>query len=66
MRHAMMLSGLLLCVPIIAVAQQTNGRLKVARADELPRHSYPFSKTVVALFEDSAQCAALAHRFEQV
>ena len=61
MRHAMMVLALLLSLPLTAAAQQA-GRIKVERAVELPRHSYPVSTTVTAMFQDDQQFAALAQQ----
>ncbi len=65
MRHTVMVSALLLCVPVTGAAQHSvapSGRIKVERADQLPRHSYPISTTAMALFQDDQQFAALAQQ----
>ena len=61
MRRTIMTTVLMLCVQLSAAAQQT-GRIKVERAVELPRHSYPVSTTVTAMFQDDQQFAALAQQ----
>ena len=61
MRNMTMLPGLLLCVAINAAAQQS-GRIKVERAVDLPRHFYPVSTTVTAMFQEDQQFAALAQQ----
>ena len=40
----------------------TPARVRVERADQLPRHLYPIETTAMALFQDDAQFAALAKR----
>jgi hypothetical protein len=41
-----------------------SARIKVQRADQLPRHLYPIESTAMALFTNEAQFAAVAKRLE--
>ena len=52
--------------PRVASAQNPApaARIKVERADELPRHVYPIDTTATALFQDVSRFAALAQRLE--
>ena len=54
------------CAPRVASAQNPApaARIKVERADQLPRHVYPVGSTAMALFQEEAQFAALAQRLE--